>query len=64
MTVGILSWFVPGCKDAWEYTLDTLGRFYERVQTLPARRSPGALAPARGRPPNSRWVKCPNRLRK
>ena len=34
-TFAILTTFVPKCKDAWEYTLDTLGKFYERVQTLP-----------------------------
>jgi maltose alpha-D-glucosyltransferase / alpha-amylase len=34
-TVAILSSFVPKAKDAWEYTLDALGKFYERVQTLP-----------------------------
>src|SRR6185369_14567078 len=31
ITVAVLSAFVPGCKDAWEFTLDTLSRFYERV---------------------------------
>jgi maltose alpha-D-glucosyltransferase / alpha-amylase len=35
ITVGMLTSFVPGCKDAWEFTLDTLGRFYERVRTEP-----------------------------
>ncbi len=34
-TVAILTSFVPKAKDAWEYTLDSLGKFYERVQTLP-----------------------------
>ena len=34
-TVAMLSSFVPKAKDAWEYTLDVLGKFYERVQTLP-----------------------------
>jgi maltose alpha-D-glucosyltransferase/alpha-amylase len=34
-TVAILTTFVPKAKDAWEYTLDSLGKFYERVQTLP-----------------------------
>jgi maltose alpha-D-glucosyltransferase/alpha-amylase len=27
--------FVPGCKDGWTHTLDTLSRFFDRVQTLP-----------------------------
>jgi maltose alpha-D-glucosyltransferase/alpha-amylase len=34
-TVAILTSFVPKAKDAWEYTLDSLGKFYERAQTLP-----------------------------
>jgi maltose alpha-D-glucosyltransferase/alpha-amylase len=35
MTVAVLSSFLPKCRDAWEFTLDTLGRFYERVESLP-----------------------------
>jgi maltose alpha-D-glucosyltransferase/alpha-amylase len=35
MTVAVLSSFLPKCKDAWEFTLDTLSRFYERVESLP-----------------------------
>ncbi|HZF01234.1 MAG TPA: maltose alpha-D-glucosyltransferase [Methylomirabilota bacterium] len=35
-TVAILTSFVPKAKDAWEYTLDALGKFYERTATLPA----------------------------
>jgi len=34
-TVAILSSFVPKARDAWDYTLDALGKFFERVQTLP-----------------------------
>ena len=34
--MGMMSAFIPGCRDAWEFTLDTLFRFYERVRTLPA----------------------------
>ena len=30
----ILTQFVPNAQDAWEYTLDALGRFYERVRAL------------------------------
>jgi maltose alpha-D-glucosyltransferase/alpha-amylase len=33
--VAVLTAFVPGCKNAWDDALDTLSRFYERVQTLP-----------------------------
>jgi maltose alpha-D-glucosyltransferase/alpha-amylase len=40
ITLGMLSTFVPNCKNAWEFTLDTLGRFYERVQTLPPEQQP------------------------
>ncbi len=43
ITVAVLSSFVPGCKTAWDYTLDALGRFYERTQTLVA---PKNVAPA------------------
>jgi len=44
ITLGVLSSYVAGSKYAWEYTLDALGRFYERVQTLPAeRRQPPAV---------------------
>lgn len=35
MTLAVLNSFLPKCRDAWEFTLDTLGRFYERVQSLP-----------------------------
>ena len=33
-TVAVLSGFVAGAKDAWEYTLDALSRYHERVQSL------------------------------
>ena len=35
-TVAMMSVFVPKCKGAWDYTLEALGRFFERIQTLPA----------------------------
>ncbi|HEU6448773.1 MAG TPA: maltose alpha-D-glucosyltransferase [Verrucomicrobiae bacterium] len=35
-TIAVLNTFVPKARDAWEYTLDALGKFYERVQALPA----------------------------
>jgi len=35
MTVAVLSAFTPACKTAWTFSLEALGRFYERVQTLP-----------------------------
>lgn len=34
-TIGVLTSYIPKSKSAWEYTLDTLGRFYERIQALP-----------------------------
>ncbi|MGH7979958.1 MAG: alpha-glucosidase C-terminal domain-containing protein, partial [Limisphaerales bacterium] len=34
-TIGVLSSFLPECRDAWEFTLDTLRRFFERVESLP-----------------------------
>jgi maltose alpha-D-glucosyltransferase/alpha-amylase len=46
VTVAILTSFVPECKNAWEYTLDVLGRFYERIQTLPARSEHAPVLPA------------------
>jgi len=40
-TLAILTSFIPKAKDAWEYSLDALGKFYERVQTLsPEKRAP------------------------
>jgi maltose alpha-D-glucosyltransferase/alpha-amylase len=46
ITVAMLTLFVPGCTSAWDYTLDTLGRFYERVQTLPSESSQAPVLPA------------------
>jgi maltose alpha-D-glucosyltransferase / alpha-amylase len=34
ITLGMLNGFVPNAKDAWVYTLDSLGRYYDRVATL------------------------------
>jgi maltose alpha-D-glucosyltransferase/alpha-amylase len=45
-TVAILSSFVPGCKSAWDYTIDTLSRFYERVQTLPSQKNQAPALPS------------------
>jgi maltose alpha-D-glucosyltransferase/alpha-amylase len=33
MTLGILHQFVPSVGDAWQYALDELNRYFERVQT-------------------------------
>jgi maltose alpha-D-glucosyltransferase / alpha-amylase len=37
MTLGILQQFVPNEGDAWGYTLDALGRYFDRVQAAWAR---------------------------
>jgi maltose alpha-D-glucosyltransferase/alpha-amylase len=37
-TLGLLTSFVPKAKDAWDYTLDFLGKYYERILTLPPER--------------------------
>jgi maltose alpha-D-glucosyltransferase/alpha-amylase len=36
ISLAILNGFVPNARDAWEYTLDTLGRYYDRVITFVA----------------------------
>jgi maltose alpha-D-glucosyltransferase/alpha-amylase len=33
-SLAILTGFVPNCKDGWEFTLDTLSRYYERIGSL------------------------------
>jgi maltose alpha-D-glucosyltransferase/alpha-amylase len=35
MTLAILQGFVPNQGDAWKYTLDAVGRYYERVMSRP-----------------------------
>jgi maltose alpha-D-glucosyltransferase / alpha-amylase len=34
LTLGMLNQFVPGARDAWAYTLDALGRYYDRIAAL------------------------------
>ncbi len=46
MTLAILQGFVPNQGDAWQYTLDALGRFFERAMS---------------RPPDAEGLVCPNR---
>ena len=46
-TLAIVHDFVPNEGDAWQYTLDALSRFYERVVT--ERIQNGAPAPERAR---------------
>jgi maltose alpha-D-glucosyltransferase/alpha-amylase len=42
--LGILSGFIANATDGWQYTMDALGRYFERVRTLPA--NAGAEVPA------------------
>jgi len=35
MTLGVVTQFIPHESDAWQYTLDSLSDFYERVATMP-----------------------------
>jgi maltose alpha-D-glucosyltransferase / alpha-amylase len=44
MTFGILHGFIPNEGDAWQYTLDALARYFERVLTEQSK--PGQEAPA------------------
>jgi maltose alpha-D-glucosyltransferase/alpha-amylase len=47
-TVAILTRFLPGAKNAWEYTLDALGRYFERIGTAVGQ--PKFAVPAGGPP--------------
>ena len=38
--LGILSEFIPNAKNAWEYSLDTLSRYYDRISSLPEDQRP------------------------
>jgi maltose alpha-D-glucosyltransferase/alpha-amylase len=35
ISLAILSALIPAARDAWDFTLDTLSRYFERVRTLP-----------------------------
>lgn len=54
ITLGLLNAFVPGAKDAWAYTLDALGRYYDRVATLIA----DGQSPPMGEAPFATWVQA------
>jgi len=45
-TLAVVNSFIPEAKNAWEYTLDTLGRFYERMTTsgMQSIHAPAAIA--------------------
>jgi maltose alpha-D-glucosyltransferase / alpha-amylase len=45
MSLAILSGFVGNCRNAWDYTLDALGRYYERVNSLPDEQRTAPLDP-------------------
>jgi maltose alpha-D-glucosyltransferase / alpha-amylase len=36
LTLGVLTRFVPNAHNAWTYTLDSLSRYFDRVQSSPA----------------------------
>jgi maltose alpha-D-glucosyltransferase / alpha-amylase len=45
-SLGVLCGFAANCKDAWEFTLESLGRYYERVGSLAEEsRTPPTLEP-------------------
>jgi maltose alpha-D-glucosyltransferase / alpha-amylase len=46
-TVAVLKAFVPRAKDAWSYTLESLNRFYERVQAMPSSNDQPVLPPSK-----------------
>ncbi len=35
VTIGVMTSFIPKAKNGWDYTLEILERFFDRVQTLP-----------------------------
>ncbi len=39
-TAGVLTQFIPEAQDCWTYTLDSLGRYFERVRSTPAEALP------------------------
>ncbi|HEX5399140.1 MAG TPA: maltose alpha-D-glucosyltransferase [Verrucomicrobiae bacterium] len=53
-TLGMLNRLVPGARDAWQYTLDALGRYCDRVSTLIA---DGQPLPT-GKLPLAQWVQA------
>jgi maltose alpha-D-glucosyltransferase/alpha-amylase len=40
LSLGMLAAFVPSSRNVWEYTLESLNRFYERVQSIQPESSP------------------------
>ena len=51
LTLGMLNRLVPGARDTWEYTLDTLGRYCDRVAKLIA----DGQSPPMGDLPLEQW---------
>ncbi|HUO84821.1 MAG TPA: maltose alpha-D-glucosyltransferase, partial [Thermoanaerobaculia bacterium] len=56
-TVGIVTRFIPSGGDAWKYSLDAIGRYYERVLSKPE--IVGSLAKATPKEPPHLLVKKP-----
>jgi maltose alpha-D-glucosyltransferase / alpha-amylase len=48
ISIGILQSFVPNEGDAWEFTLDSLGRYFERVLSLTPDQADTATLPVPG----------------
>jgi maltose alpha-D-glucosyltransferase/alpha-amylase len=44
-TIGALTSYIPNAKNGWDYTLEILERFFDRVQTLPVEKREVPAAP-------------------
>lgn len=44
MTLGILRQYLPGVEDAWQYTADAVGQFFERALALNSAPEPAVLS--------------------
>ena len=64
ITLGVLHRYVPNQGTAWQYTLDQLSQYFERVAALSPRTTPQAIPPglARGAqgPAGSQAELCAN----
>ncbi|HWD17717.1 MAG TPA: maltose alpha-D-glucosyltransferase [Verrucomicrobiae bacterium] len=44
-TIGVMTAYIPKAKNGWDYTLDNLDRFFDRVQTLPPEKRAAPATP-------------------